>query len=58
MLLLSLGNIFFRSANDLLKALECNSLRAGDEMQKGRRAGESRFSLSSMNSPDLMVYSF
>lgn len=57
-LLLSLGNIFFRSTNDLLKALECNSLCAEDEMQKGGRARESRSPLSSMNSPNPMVYSF
>lgn len=57
-LLLSPGNIFFSTTNDLHKALEWDSLCAGDEMRKGRREGESRSSLSSMNSPNLMVYSF
>lgn len=57
-LLLSPGNIFFRITNNLHKALEWDFLCAEEEMQKGRRAGEGTSFLSSMNSPNLMVYSF
>lgn len=32
-------SFLFRSTNDLLKALQCESLCTEDEMQKGGRAG-------------------